>query len=254
MIEDLRKSINSILYQRVTSPLFGTFFVAWLLWNWKIVYTTFIIDEDKIDKNKIDYIVENFNDLHYLVWYPLLSTLILLTIIPFISNGAYYLNLKFDKWKVDNKHKIEKKQLITLEQSIQLREQIVESERKFDLLLESKNQEIKQLKIIIEEAKGKENLDTNPEERNLQFSKKDQELYLIQSTINDNKNLGNARKIINQYIQGGYPNLSKDENISSDELSYFEFNDLIERQEKGNYKWTEKGRILNRLIYNDEFI
>ena len=81
--------------------------------------------------------MDNISYTAFLIWYPLLSTVILLTLIPFVSNGAYWLSLKFEKWRVDNKNEIEKKQLLTLEQSIQLRGQIIESERKFDSLLQS---------------------------------------------------------------------------------------------------------------------
>ena len=253
MISDLRKSINSILYQRVTSPLFGTFTFAWLVWNWKIVYTTFFIDEDKIDKNKIDYIVENFNNTEFLIWYPLLSTLILLTVIPFISNGAYWLSLKFEKWRVDNKNEIEKKQLLTLEQSIQLREQIIESERKFDSLLQNKNDEIEQLKGIIEEMESGKNSETGFIEKDSKADNTEQEIISIFNKVKENSKLKTARNVINYFIQGGYTGLSKDENINSQVLSYFESNDLIEHLGKGMYKWTEKGKRLNQLINDLEF-
>lgn len=253
MITELRKSINSILYQRVTSPLFGTFCVTWLVWNWKIVYTTFFIDEDKIDKNKIDYIVENFNDTAFLIWYPILSTVILLTLIPFVSNGAYWLSLKFEKWRVDNKNEIEKKQLLTLEQSIQLRGQIIESERKFDSLLQNKNDEIKQLKGIVEELKSGKNKETGFIEKGSEADKTEQEVVNIFNKVSKNEKLKIARNVINYHIQGGYSGLSKDENIDSKVLSYFESNDLIESMDKGMYKWTEKGKRLNQLINDLEF-
>ncbi|WP_426430652.1 hypothetical protein ACPX19_13990 [Winogradskyella sp. HB-48] len=253
MISDLRKSINSILYQRVTSPLFGTFTFAWLVWNWKILYTTFFIDEDKIDKNKIDYIVENFSDPKFLIWYPLLSTLILLTVIPFISNGAYWLSLKFEKWRVDNKNAIEKKQLLTLEQSIQLREQIIDSERKFDSLLQNKNDEIKQLKGIIEQMESVKKSETDFNDKGSKTEDEEQEIIGIFNKVKENPKLKTARNTINFFIQGGYSGLSKDENINSQILSYFESNDLIQHLGKGMYEWTEKGKRLNQLINDLEF-
>tara|TARA_R110001592_G_scaffold4080_1_gene22866 strand:- start:1566 stop:2330 length:765 start_codon:yes stop_codon:yes gene_type:complete len=253
MISDLRKSINSILYQRVTSPLFGTFTFAWLVWNWKIVYTTFFIDEDKIDKNKIDYIVENFNNQEFLIWYPLLSTLILLTVIPFISNGAYWLSLKFEKWRVDNKNEIEKKQLLTLEQSIQLRGQIIESERNFDSLLQNKNDEIKQLKGLVDELKSGKNVETGFIEKGSEADKTEQEVINIFNKLKENNKLKAGRDVINTYVQGGYSGLAKDGKIDSNVLSYFESNDLIDITEKGTHKWTEKGKRLNQIINDLEF-
>jgi hypothetical protein len=254
MMTELRKSINSILYQRVTSPLFGTFCVSWLVWNWKIVYTTFFIGEDKIDKNKIDYIVENFSNTEILIWYPLLSTLLLLTLIPFISNGAYWLSLKFEKWRVDSKNEIEKKQLLTLEQSIQLREQIIDSERKFDSLLQNKNDEIKQLKLLVEESKKNNEV---PIPKDIEIGSKEdkteREVIDIFNKIKTNPELKKAVKTINFYIQGGYTGLSKTENLPSNVLTYYVSNGLLENLGKGMYKWTEKGMRLNQLIYDLEF-
>ena len=57
MISDFRKSINSILYERVSSPLFGTFVISWLIWNWKITYLTLFVSESNLDKNKLEYIL-----------------------------------------------------------------------------------------------------------------------------------------------------------------------------------------------------
>jgi hypothetical protein len=246
---ELRKSINAILYQRVTSPLFGTFLASWIVWNWKIIYTTFFIDEDKIIKNKIDYIVENFNDSLYLVWYPLLSTLILLTLIPFLSNAAYWLNLKFEKWKVDSKNEIEKKQLLTLEQSIELRGQIIESERKFESLLQNKNDEIKQLKLLVKESnKESEIINTKKNKVSSVESKEEKEVIETYRRIKDNPELLNAVTLINHYTLGGYTGLGKSETLDTKILTYFISNELLETIEKGHFNWTKKGRRLNQLI------
>lgn len=48
MFDELKKSISAILYERTTSPLFGSFILSWTVWNWKIFYITLFISEDKI--------------------------------------------------------------------------------------------------------------------------------------------------------------------------------------------------------------
>lgn len=161
MIEELKKSLSAILYERTTSPFYGTLLISWLIWNWKIVYLTVFISESKINTDKINYITNNFNDVHCLLIYPLISTVILLTVVPFISNGAYWLSLKFNKWKKDQKNIVEMKQLLTLEQSIKLREQISEQEKRFERLLENKNQEIDQLKVFIESFQNANKVDNS---------------------------------------------------------------------------------------------
>ncbi len=253
MISETRKSINSILYERISSPFFGTLIISWLLWNWKIVYTTFIVSSEDIGQNKIDYIVSNFNDSNYLIWLPLASTIILLTVIPFVSNGAYWLNLKFDKWRVDKKAEIEKKKLLTIEQSIQLREQIVNMENQFDSLLRDKNNEIDQLKILVND------LNKNIDQSNPKIVAKKQ-AQDITSKAEEFKNIIKA----NVELEEGFEEISKQINENGivlfqkkqliGELSFFEANRLIEENPNdGSYFLTALGNELRRLYINERY-
>lgn len=254
MITDLRTSINSILYQRVTSPLFGTFLISWLVWNWKIFYITFIVESEKLEQNRIDYIVTNLNDPGNLIWYPILSTIILITIIPFISNGAYWISLKFEQWRIDNKHKIERKQLLTLEQSIQLREQLLDYEKKFETLLKEKDEEIKELKLLNEKSSEENGMDENG--NILIGSKEDKEersAIEIFNRLQDNEELKNSFYTISNSLQKGISDLTFNQNVDSKALSYFESNDIIEHNGKGNYKWTKKGKRVKQLVFDLDF-
>lgn len=254
MITDLRTSINSILYQRVTSPLFGTFLISWLVWNWKIFYITFIVESEKLEQNRIDYIVNNLNDSGNLIWYPILSTIILITIIPFISNGAYWISLKFEQWRIDNKHKIERKQLLTLEQSIQLREQLLDYEKKFETLLKEKDKEIKELKLLIEKSSKEDGTDVDG--NILIGSKEDKEersAIEIFNRLQDNEELKNSFYTISDSLQKGISDLTFNQNLDSKALSYFESNDVIQHNGKGNYKWTSKGQRVRQLAFDLDF-
>jgi len=163
MLDEIRKSINSTLYERVSSPLYGAAIVSWLIWNWEIVYLTLFIDESGIAGTKIDYILANYSSIHSLLTYPAISTLMLLTVIPFISNGAYYLNLIFRKWRIDKKNEVENKQLLSIEKSIELRTEIRSQEEKFEKLLDGKNEEIRILTQEVEayRAASKEDAETS---------------------------------------------------------------------------------------------
>lgn len=150
MFDEVRKSISAILYERTTSPLFGSLIISWSIWNWKIIYLTLFVSEDRINGDKIDYILNNFWDNHYIFSYPILSTVALITIIPFFSNGAYWLSAKFEQWRTNQKNIIEKNQLLTLDQSVAIREELNSQQNKLETVLSSKNLEIKQFKEIVE--------------------------------------------------------------------------------------------------------
>lgn len=253
MITDLRTSINSILYQRVTSPLFGTFVISWLVWNWKIFYATFIVESEKIDQNRIDYIVTNFNDSDNLILYPILSTIILITIIPFLSNGAYWISLRFEQWKIDNRHKIERKQLLTLEQSIQMREQLLNYEKKFESLLKEKDEEIRSLKLLIE--KSSEN--GKDEDGNItvgsEADKEERSAIEIFNKLQNNNDLKDSFYSLTASLQNGIPDLTLNQNVGTKTLSFFEANDIIQHNGNGIYKLTNKGKRLKQLIFDLDF-
>ncbi|MEQ8582019.1 MAG: hypothetical protein RIC30_03960 [Marinoscillum sp.] len=150
MISELRQSINATLYERVSSPLYGTLIISWIIWNWEIVYLTFFVSESSLEVTKLKFISDNYLNIHDLITFPILTSIFLLTVMPFASNGAYYLSLLFKKWRTDKRNLIENKQLLSIEKSIALREEIRSQEEKFDKLLDTKNEEIKILTQEVE--------------------------------------------------------------------------------------------------------
>jgi len=244
MIDNIKKSLGAILYERTSSPLYGALIVSWLIWNWKIFYLTFFISEDKIKIDKISYISENLNDINNLIIYPLVSTLILLTVISFVSNGAFWLNLKFENWKKDKKNIEEKKQLLTLEQSIEIREQLLNQENRFTKLLEDKNDEINQLASIIEEAKAS-SFESNKFPKG--NAKKSFDFEQLSKKIKAlDKNLSAYQKILS-FMQSGYK-ISDRSDIPSKLITVMEINDIIESKGNGRYSITEKGKDVSRKL------
>jgi hypothetical protein len=208
---------------------------------------TFIISEKTIGVNKIDYITENYADKNNLITYPIISTIILLTVVPFLSNGAYWLSLKFEQWKKDQKQLVEMKELITLEKSIELREQIHEQEKKFEKLLESKNLEIKQLNAIIESSKTESRIETNQEGKTSSIDKTQQDLHeLYQRIVTNVSEKAEYDKLI-QFIQGGYQ-VTGSQGISPKLISLLEAHSIIESKGNGVYRFTELGKKLQLLM------
>lgn len=246
MLDELKKSISASLYERTTSPLFGTLFVSWSVWNWKIIYLTFFIsDKEIIGKTKIEYILENYYDNWTLYWYPLISTLILITIIPLASNGAYWLSLIYLDWKKRKKNEVEKKQLLSLEQSINLREQIANQELKFAKLVEDKNLEIKQLNLLVDSLKGQPQI-TNENQKNGDNSG-ETELMEFARKIQVNPYELNQFENIIKLIQGGYA-LTESKGADSRFVSILESYDIINPVGNGVYSLLPNGKKLNKLL------
>lgn len=237
-MEEIKKSISAILYERTTSPLFGTLIFSWLLWNWKIPYLSFFVSEDKLNINKIDYIIANYNNSDYLITYPIISTFILLTIIPFLSNGAYWLSINFENWKSKHKNLIESKQLLTVEQSIELREQILKQEERFSKLVQDKNLEIDSLKKQIESDKTEVKVDVTTNNSNSELEK-------LAERIKNNSAELVAFNEITRSIQNNY---RVENNATITKLiALLESYDIIYKPE-ALYKFTETGRRFLRYI------
>jgi len=246
MINDLKKSLNEIIYERTTSPFYGTIITSWLIWNWRIIYLTFFISEKKIEGHKIDYILNNYSDLEHILIYPLISTLVIITIIPFVSNGTFWLSLKFNKWKVDQKNIVEKKQLLTLEQSISLREEIAKQEERFGKLVENKNLEINQLQSQLEELKNSKStvfetiMNSIPESSTSDIEK------LAERIKTNQKELKQYEKAL-LLMQSGYQ-LTDRNDVDSKFIALLESYDIIESKGNGIYKFTDLGRKLQKIM------
>ncbi len=155
MIGEFRKSINAILYQRVASPLYGTFILSWLIWNWQPLYITLFVSESKLEANKLSYIVSNYNNVWNLIWWPLVSTLVILTLGQLIANGAFWLDEEFKNWRVKKRDDIQKNKMITVEESIELRTTIRNQNEEFQKFLSDKEAEVASYKSEVSGLNGR---------------------------------------------------------------------------------------------------
>lgn len=160
MTPEIRKSVNATLYERTTSPLYGALITSWCIWNWKIIYLTLFVDKEQIFPfHKIDYILCNYWEVRYLFWYPLISTVALLTIIPLFAIWAYWLDLWFTEKKVKWKEHSERDRRFTKEQAAALMNDIADTEAKYTKRIESKDDDIslfqEQIRLLTEQINAK---------------------------------------------------------------------------------------------------
>ncbi len=246
---EIRKSINSVLYERTASPLYGTFILSWLVCNWKIVYATLFVSEDKLGQMRIEY-VENTTTWWTMLFCPLISTAILILLVPFVANGAYWVSLEFKKWKNNKKNSVEGKMLLTVEQSIELRAELINQEQSFDILLRSKNEKIDKLEYQLDEIKRKETKPQSVEKK----SSPSQEVFWYNefSEFEKQENLYKSFNTILKFIKEGTNAL--EDHISDELYDYYIANEIIARNAKsGYYELTPKGNFFYKRITNRKF-
>lgn len=256
MITEFRKSINSILYERVSGPLFGTITVSWITWNWKIIYLTIFVSESKICNNKIEYIVENYSNFNTLIYYPLITTFVFITVVPFISNGAFWINLYFRQWRSNKKLIIEEKKIMSQEKANSLKNELREKENEYEKIIEVKNEEISSLKSIVD------NLDIKIADKTVQIknmqSKKIRNFDASSYTVDDYEQLKNDKKAFDVFENIAKKLRSEEKqfptNTPEDIKEYYLLNRIVESYDNNrSYRLSYKGENIYRTHFNQAF-
>jgi hypothetical protein len=146
MLDDFKTSINRVLQDRITSPFFGAFVFSWLVWNWKPLYMTFFVSESRIIGNKLDYIENEFASWNYQLVYPILSTLFLILVYPWFNTLTMWVMIKYRKVYTHIKQREENQILLSLEESVALRQQLQKREERIREMVSNKEGEIQQLR------------------------------------------------------------------------------------------------------------
>jgi len=148
MTNEITDSLIKNLNKRLTTPLYGTFLVSWVVFHWKAFVILLFVSEDKIWQStgllKSDYlckIVYNFQSIYfYISW-----------IAPFIL--TYFVIWKFSKWFSlpafikEEEHRTAKKLVRIHEQKkIEMEETNLEKES------------IKKLEVVSEKTKKQEEI------------------------------------------------------------------------------------------------
>jgi hypothetical protein len=257
-MDDLRKSLNAVLNERLTSPLFGSLIVSWLIWNWKIVLILFFVSESSIKLNKIDYIINYYSDFNTNITFPLISALLLITVVPLISNGSYWLSLIYQNWKSKKKYEVEQKQLLTLEQSISLRTEMRNIELELSKIIDKKEVEISLLKdnndALLKRLEEKESFQENYKRTNRNgmgtSSYGTGDFNKFMENEKASSYLENIAKEIRN--KGQFP-----ENLPENIKEFYLVNDIVEEKYNASgavfYELTLKGNGLYRDYFNSKF-
>lgn len=97
----MEELVNAIR-DRFKSPIFGRFLLSWCIYNWKIVYLTVFIGQDKIGCTKLDYIEQVLSQYNWtygnLIVYPVLTTLGLILVEQSLIIGYNYIISRREIW------------------------------------------------------------------------------------------------------------------------------------------------------------
>lgn len=148
MIEDSLKSIKAALYDRTVSPLFGTFVLTWLIWNYKFII---VILSDMSPKEKfqtIECVLYSglLESTVHLAIGPILSTILFIFVYPYPAKWVFDFWARRKQEMMVSRQEIENKTLLTEEQSRRIRSMVIELQSEHDRYIEGKESEIARIK------------------------------------------------------------------------------------------------------------
>lgn len=149
MFDEFKKSLKASLYERAASPIIGAFVSAWLIFNWKLCLVVAFADDSIYDRlafiEKSPYI-----DIWLNLYFPAIAAAVFIALYPLASLLPYMWWEWYAKKKSEIKNSMQRGVLLSLEKSIELRNEIDNQEAKFEEMLKSKEQKNAELLVMHE--------------------------------------------------------------------------------------------------------
>jgi len=147
MFEEFKKSLKASLYERTASPIIGAFVSAWLIFNWKLCFIIAFADDSIYER--LTYIEKSsYIDIWPNLYFPAIAAALFVGLYPLISLLPYMWWEWYAKKKAEIKNSMQRGVLLSLEKSIEIRNEIDNQEAKFEEMLKSKEQKNAELLVL----------------------------------------------------------------------------------------------------------
>lgn len=134
MISEISKSLKAFLYERTTSPLMGSILFFWVLFNWEgVVY--FLLSGSNIEA-KLEHIELNYKCFYTNFLYPVLVGGAASLLYPIVSEIPFWISEHSKNRQRKLKRKLGDEALLTLGQSLALRDEISQQQSKYQEILD----------------------------------------------------------------------------------------------------------------------
>lgn len=179
MIKELFSSLIGNFHERISSPFFGSFVTAWLVINWRILYTIVCPLETAAATIAA---IEGYCTRERCFYYPLGFSLFYIIIFPWIKNGIFLLQATPKQW-----HR--RKTFQWEEQVLREKRGLVQLETELSLLRQTMENKFETDKRNAEAGREEHRLmmQQNFEERKLQLEEKRLEIEAKRSTEADDQ-------------------------------------------------------------------
>lgn len=158
MIDDLLKSAKETIAERLTSPLLGSFLIAWCLWNYKFLVILFSAASVSQTFKLIETVAfpDAFSIISRGVAFPLISAIFYVFFYPYPARYVYAFTLQRQKEINQIKRQINEETPLTIEESRRIRVDYLQLERKSQESIDRLNEEVLRLKAALDQKQKEE--------------------------------------------------------------------------------------------------
>lgn len=154
MFDDLIKTIKAQLYDRIASPLFSSYLISWVGWNYKFLLTIF--SGMKV-KEKLDFISGVvYPSFSYLlmhgVLYPLITSMLIIFVYPYPAKFTYQFYRRRQVELKEIQQKIDDETPLTREEAKKIRTDALVMSVDFEKEIEKLREENILLRKLIKDA------------------------------------------------------------------------------------------------------
>lgn len=144
MIKDVTNSIKATLYQRVSSPLYGTYIFSWVLYNWektlKLAFSSKDFDERLLMFKESFGTVETGVD-YWSFLFPIVLTVFILFFQPVIQKIIFVYNEKNKHEGLNARDKFDNERRLTIEESMVIKGELTKLHESNSISLKIKEDE-----------------------------------------------------------------------------------------------------------------
>lgn len=149
MFQELTTSLKASLYERTSSPLMGSVLVAWLGFNWKpLLYMMF---SGSGIEEKLNFVTENYLDVWNNLFWPIIVGGLLSLVYPVLSYVPFWISEQIQHAQRNLKQKLSMSQLLSVDQSLNLREELIEKDKKIRGILSDNQSQKDELEATIKQ-------------------------------------------------------------------------------------------------------
>jgi hypothetical protein len=162
VLEDIVNSVKASLYDRTSSPLFGSTLISWAAWNFRLLLV--VVGDGKYNE-KITYIAQVLYPRWYdvaIFWFvgPLLTAAVFIYLYPYPARKVYEHSANEQKKLRELRRQVEGDELLTVEEARDLRQKHLDMQIRFDTqikALEGERDSLRNLVARLQDGQSKWN-------------------------------------------------------------------------------------------------